>query len=128
VVRKRSTISLSHHVLVPFPEERGENVLAGPVAPEVVPTIAARMRCAIKIHPVFLGAAREVVLSFADTVSLEREAPLETTTSTPSGLAKSIAGSIFFTTPSFLQVPRFKRLTSIYRPQGRRLRVIHISC
>jgi hypothetical protein len=110
VVRKRSTISLSHHALVPFPEERGENVLAGPVAPEVVPTIAARMRCAIKIHPVFLGAAREVVLSFADTVSLEREAPLETTTSTPSGLAKSIAGSIFYNSISSYKFPDSKDL------------------
>ena len=66
-----------HHALISFSDQRGEDVFADALAPEMVTAITPRMVGGVQIDPMILGAAGEMVNAFSDAASLEREASLE---------------------------------------------------
>ena len=64
--------------LVPFPQERGEDVLADSLSPKVVPAIAARMRRRVEIHPVLVTSAGYAVPALCHALTAEAETALQT--------------------------------------------------
>src|SRR5205085_2276031 len=60
--------------VVPFAQQRGEDVLADPLAPQVIAAVAARMRGGVEVHPVIVLAAGHVVPAVAQTLTGQQQA------------------------------------------------------
>lgn len=69
---------LAQDHLVPLAYERGENVLADRVAPEVIGAVAAWEGGSVQVHPVGLGASGEVIAAVANLFSVQPEAAFQT--------------------------------------------------
>jgi hypothetical protein len=67
----------AHHALVALSDQRGKNVLADAVAPEMIAAVAPRMSGAVEIYPVVLRTARKMVSAVTHSVAFERETALE---------------------------------------------------
>jgi hypothetical protein len=64
--------------LVSFTQERGQNVFADAVAPQVIAAVAARVGGGAKVDPVLVAAvAGDAVTAIADALTMEPEAPLQ---------------------------------------------------
>jgi hypothetical protein len=101
-------------------------MLADAVSPKVVAAIAPRVVRRVKIDPVFLGSAGEVVSTLADPVSSERETALEPLDIHPACpleinrwfhcpspiLSEYVAKKAQTSAPCFLQVRKLKRVTT----------------
>ena len=64
--------------VVAFAEQRGENVLADPLAPDVIAAITPRDRGGIEVDPVGVVASDYVVPSVSDSLPVEGEGSFET--------------------------------------------------
>jgi hypothetical protein len=64
-----------HDAVVALAQERGEDVLAQLLAPQMVAAIASRMRRRVQIHPVVVIAAGHVIPAVADTLAMQQQAP-----------------------------------------------------
>jgi hypothetical protein len=67
----------SHHALISLSQKRGENVLADPLAPQVIAAVAARVKRRVEIDPMILGATGKMIPAFANAIGLERQTALE---------------------------------------------------
>ena len=71
-------LAQSHeYPLVTLTQERGENVFADPVAPEMVAAVAARMAGGIEIDPVMVRTAGHTVAARCGSRGMQLEAALE---------------------------------------------------
>lgn len=67
----------SQHALVPLTQECGHDVFANAIAPQVVAAVAARMRGAVEVDPVVVGASGHAIPADADALTTEAKGPLE---------------------------------------------------
>ncbi len=64
-------------MLIPFAEQGRQNVLAYLIAPDVIATVAARVRRRDQIHPVVARASAHPVAALADAFRHQAEAALQ---------------------------------------------------
>src|SRR5207237_8797112 len=65
----RQHAECADHPLLPLAQQRGENVLADLLAPEMVAAVAARVGAAVEVHPVVHAAAGHPVAPMAYPLS-----------------------------------------------------------
>jgi hypothetical protein len=98
------TAQSAYDPLVSLSEERGEDVLAYLLAPEVISTVTPWVVRRIQVDPVFLRAAGETISPVTNPVPLERQAALETIDVYPTRCIKIDSRFHFFVAP----VPSYK--------------------
>jgi hypothetical protein len=64
-------------VSFPFTKQRGEDVLADPLAPDVVAAVAARDGRRVQVHPVGVVATNDLIAAVPNALSFELETPFE---------------------------------------------------
>src|SRR5512133_1140939 len=67
----------AHDAIVPLAQQRGEDVLAQLLAPQVVAAVAARVRRRVQVDPVILRAARDAVAAESHALAVQLQAALE---------------------------------------------------
>lgn len=75
--RGDQTLERHEDPLIPLPEQRGQDVLAEPLAPQVVGTVAAWQVGGIEVHPVAVLASVDPEPARADPLGAEAKAPLQ---------------------------------------------------
>jgi len=63
--------------LVPLTQECGQNVFADSLAPQVIATVAARVRGRVEVDPVILGSSHDAITAEADALTAESKTPLQ---------------------------------------------------
>jgi hypothetical protein len=74
---RKQTRKRSQHALIPLTQQRRQNVLTDALAPQVIATVAARVRSRIEVDPVVVRPTRNTVSAVADPFSAKPEAPFQ---------------------------------------------------
>jgi hypothetical protein len=66
------------HALVAFAKQRGEDVLADSLAPQVITAVASRVRGSVEVYPVIVATAGDVIPSASDALATKPKAAGQT--------------------------------------------------